>query len=268
LYRDLVAQDEPCTIRSTNTRDIHTNFVSADASCDLESFIITIAKAKVGDKFWCRDGAQMPALLRQDPNSAGPDSQTFPLVSTFIPSVMPLAGSELKSINIRLSRSVSSNCTPKRRTYFFWLPIAYRFFSSGENAGLFSVGMRLIAKVTLAVLPHKHSREIQFLFGVLIPATRPAQIIGKINRSILLHDEVVRSAKPFTLGAIREDGALAVLFNTVDRAAAPCGNQQSVLAVESKAIRSDHEKNAFSIVRLRYTHAPDVIPRVTAVIKV
>ena len=71
MYRDLVAQDEPCTIRSTNTRDIHTNFVSADASCDLESFIITIAKAKVGDKFWCRDGAQMPALLRQDPNSAG-----------------------------------------------------------------------------------------------------------------------------------------------------------------------------------------------------
>ena len=49
----------------------------------------------------------------------------------------------------------------------------------------------------------------------------------------------------------------------------PGGDQQSALAIQRQAVRSDHEENVFSIgVRLRHAHAPDVVPGVAAVIEV
>ena len=43
--------------------------------------------------------------------------------------------------------------------------------------------------------------------------------------TILLHDEIVRSAKSFAFVAVGQDRALAVLFDPVDGAATPRGDQ-------------------------------------------
>ena len=73
--------------------------------------MVRIAERYVGDQFRHLDVTQNRALGERIQMPPGPDSQIFPMVSTFMPSVMPGRGSLLRSINNRLLVSMPSAWT-------------------------------------------------------------------------------------------------------------------------------------------------------------
>src|SRR5206468_10273110 len=112
----------------------------------------------------------------------------------------------------------------------------------------------------LAVPEHVNAAEIQLLPGILFPETQAAKAVREVDRSVLLHDDVVGAAEALSFVAIGEDGALAVLFDAIDRPACPRRDDESALSVQRKPVRPDHgklfEQRVISILPIRLDKTP------------
>ena len=126
----------------------------------------------------------------------------------------------------------------------------------------------------LAVFPHVHGVEIEFLAGILLAQAEGAVRIGEVDRAVALDHDVVGAAEALALVAVGQHGALAVLLDAHERAARKGGDDQPALAVERQAVRADHREflelriGALAAVVLDAAPAPDFRPVVADVAEI
>src|SRR6266436_5836438 len=125
-----------------------------------------------------------------------------------------------------------------------------------------------------AALDHVDALEVQALARILIAQAQAAVGVGEVDRAVLLDDDVVRAVELLAFEAVGEHGALAVLFDPVDRPSGPGGDDEPALPVEREPVRADHvellEQGIARIlaIGLLEPHAPDVRQRIAASLQV
>src|SRR5882672_2046257 len=263
-----------CSIALRCARDVRPDLVDAGARGDVQGLVVGVPELDVGDQLGGEDRAQMLAFGRDDPHSA---RRRFPDIALDVDlQAVGDSGSRIAA-DVDEHPAVGHGVVGQDAVAPHVLVAAavrVENFFVGRQGEAVRVGDVVDDAAHFAALDHVDALEVQALARVLLAKAQAPVGVGEVDRAVLLDDHVVGTVELLAFETVREDGALAVLLDAVDRPSRPGRDDEPALAVEGGPVRAYHvellEQGIARVlaVGLLETHAPDVGPGIAAAVHV